>query len=78
SILSRYKGDDFRGKNRDFKEKLVSLIVERDVRTREQFHNLVAEFGETRVRNEGKENEYLAVKLPGDAKFTNLKDTIFH
>lgn len=78
SILSRYKGDDFRGKNREFKEKLVSLIVERDVRTREQFHGLVAEFGETRVRNGGKENEYLAVKLPGDAKFTNLKDTIFH
>lgn len=77
SVLSRYKGDDFYGKNREFKQSLVKEIIQRDIRTREGFYALAAEFGETRIRNAGKDNEYLAVKLPGDAKNTNLKETIF-
>lgn len=77
SVLSRYKGDDFYGKNREFKQELVKQIVSQNVQSRAAFYELVASHGETRVRNEGRENEYIAVKLPGDAKFTNLKDTIF-
>jgi hypothetical protein len=77
SVLSRYKGDDFYGKNREFKQGLVKQVIERDVRTREDFYALVAEHGETRIRNKGKESEYISVKLPGDARGTNLKDTIF-
>ncbi|MFL6970027.1 LPD7 domain-containing protein [Pseudomonas alvandae] len=77
SVLSRYKGDDFYGKNREFKQELVKEIVNQNILSRSSFYELVASHGETRVRNEGKENEYIAVKLPGDAKFTNLKDTIF-
>ena len=37
----------------------------------------MATYGDTRIRNKGKDNEYIAVKLPGDAKFTNLKESIF-
>lgn len=77
SVLSRYKGDDFYGKNRTFKQDLVKAVIDRNITTRAGFYALVAEYGETRVRNQGKENEYLSVKLPGDAKGTNLKDTIF-
>lgn len=77
SVLSRYKGDDFYGKNRQFKQDLVKQVIERGVTTRADFYALVAEHGETRIRNEGKDNEYISVKLPGDAKGTNLKDTIF-
>ncbi|KPZ09002.1 hypothetical protein ALO41_200108 [Pseudomonas amygdali pv. ulmi] len=77
SVLSRYKGDDFYGKNRQFKQDLVKQVIEKGVQTRSGFYALVAEHGETRVRNKDKANEYIAVKLPGDAKFTNLKDTIF-
>ncbi|EMK8419712.1 hypothetical protein V9O75_002835 [Shigella sonnei] len=76
-ILSRYKGDDFLPKNRAFKEDLVRSVIDKDVRTTEGFYNLVASYGETKVRNKGKPNEYIAVKLDGDAKFTNLKETIF-
>jgi hypothetical protein len=78
SVLSRYKGDDFYGKNREFKQNLVKEIVERGVTSRADFYALVATHGETRIRNEGKSNEYISVKLPGDAKGTNLKETIFH
>ena len=77
SVLSRYKGDDFYGKNREFKKNLVKAVMERGITSRAGFYDLVAEFGQTRIRNQGKDNEYLAVKLPGDAKSTNLKDTIF-
>lgn len=77
SVLSRYKGDDFYGKNREFKQSLVKEVIERGTSSRADFYTLVADYGETKVRNEGRDNEYLAVKLPGDAKFTNLKDTIF-
>lgn len=77
SVLSRYKGDDFYGKNRQFKQELVKQVIERGVTSRADFYTLAAEYGETKVRNQGKDNEYLAVKVPGDAKFTNLKDTIF-
>ncbi|MNZ13254.1 hypothetical protein D3C78_301470 [compost metagenome] len=77
SVLSRYKGDDFRGKNREFKTDLVRQVIERDVKSRADFYQLVGTFGETRIRNEGKPTEYIAVKLPGDQKFTNLKESIF-
>lgn len=78
SVLSRYKADDFYGKNREFKQELVKQVIERGVTNRKDFYALVGESGETRIRNVGKENEYIAVKLEGDAKFTNLKDTIFN
>ncbi len=77
SVLSRYKGDDFYGKNREFKQQLVKAIIEQGINTRQGFYDLVGQHGETRIRNAGKPNEYIAVKLPGDAKSTNLKDSIF-
>ncbi|ELX1534638.1 relaxase [Escherichia coli] len=77
-ILSRYKGDDFRSKNREFKEQLVRDIVEENILSRKDFYTHVSSFGDIRIRNQGKENEYIAVKLPGDKKFTNLKETIFN
>lgn len=77
-VLSRYKGDDFRGKNREFKQELVKEIIDTDIRSRQDFYSAVSKYGETRIRNQGKGNEYIAVRLEGDAKFTNLKETIFN
>ncbi|OSK14530.1 putative relaxase [Escherichia coli M056] len=77
-VLSRYKGDDFLGKNLEFKRRLVTDVIEKNILSRESFYQHVASFGETRVRNKGKDNEYIAVKLPGDKKFTNLKESIFN
>ncbi|CAH0296818.1 hypothetical protein SRABI13_04246 [Erwinia aphidicola] len=76
-MLSRYKGDDFRAKNKEFKLNLLERVFSGDIRTRKDFYDLVSQFGETKVRNAGKENEYIAVKLSGDQKFTNLKESIF-
>jgi hypothetical protein len=77
SILSRFKGDDFLGRHREFKVELIKKVVSDNIRSRDSFYSMVGTFGETKIRNKGRENEYLAVKLPGDAKFTNLKETIF-
>ncbi len=76
-MLSRYKGDEFRAKNKEFKLQILQQIHDKGIRTRQSFYELVAEYGETKIRNAGKENEYVAVKLDGDKKFTNLKETIF-
>ncbi|EKC4415804.1 relaxase [Salmonella enterica] len=76
-VLSRYKGDDFNNKNREFKQQLVRDIIDKNITTRNGFYDYVASFGETRIRNKGGENEYIAVKLPEDKKFTNLKESIF-
>jgi len=76
-VLSRYKGDDFRSKNQAFKKQLVNDVIEKNITHRDDFYTHVASFGETKIRNKGKDNEYIAVKLPGDMKFTNLKETIF-
>lgn len=77
-ILSRYKGDDFRSKNREFKKELVKDIIEKNITDRKSFYAHVSSFGDTRIRNSGKDNEYIAVKLPGDKKYTNLKESIFN
>jgi hypothetical protein len=77
-ILSRYKGDDFQSKNREFKTQLVKDVIDKNITSRSGFYELVSGFGETKIRNKGRGNEYIAVKLEGDKKFTNLKETIFH
>lgn len=77
-VLSRYKGDDFRGKNRELKKRLVTDVIDKNISSRDSFYQHVASFGDTRIRNQGRDNEYIAVKLPGDKKFTNLKESIFN
>ncbi len=77
-VLSRYKGDDFRGKNREFKQRLVTDVIDKNISSRDSFYQHVAAFGDTTIRNQGRDNEYIAVKLPGDKKFTNLKESIFN
>lgn len=76
-ILSRYKGDDFRAKNREFKHSLLERVLNDGISSRQGFYDLVSEYGETKIRNAGKPSEYIAVKLNGDSKFTNLKESIF-
>lgn len=76
-VLSRYKGDDFRAKNKDFKKEILERIHNENLHSRQAFYDMVSQYGETRIRNKGKSNEYIAVKLEGDKKFTNLKETIF-
>ncbi|WP_193067743.1 LPD7 domain-containing protein [Halomonas sp. 3D7M] len=45
--------------------------------TYQEFQDKLSEKGEVKVRNAGKDNEYLAVKFEGEKKFTNLREPVF-
>jgi hypothetical protein len=77
AIISRYKGDYFKGANSDFKQNILNAILDGDVRDYEKFRSVVAGFGELKTRNQGKDNEYLNVKPECSTKGVNLKEYVF-
>lgn len=77
AALSRYKEKEFQSRNGETKERIYQELIRRGINTREDFQRLLAEFGEVKIRNQGKENQYFALRVPGDEKFTNLKANIF-
>ncbi len=78
-MLSRYKGDAFKGGNKAFKSALLTELLERQIDSYDDFKTLLAEQGEVKIRNAGKDNEYLWVKpnAGGDGKGINLRDAAF-
>ncbi|REE06599.1 relaxase/mobilization nuclease-like protein [Paraburkholderia sp. BL27I4N3] len=76
-MISRYKGDVFEPMNRELKATILEALISRDVTRYEDFRVLLAEFGETRTRNAGRDGEYENVKPAGAAKGVNLKEFVF-
>ena len=76
-MISRYKGDVFEPMNRELKAAILEALISRDVTRYEDFRVLIAEFGETRTRNAGRDGEYENVKPAGAAKGVNLKEFVF-
>ncbi|MIW33693.1 hypothetical protein B7N59_21245 [Salmonella enterica subsp. enterica] len=76
-ILSRYKGDEFKGQHKELKEIIYNDVVNKNIKSKSEFSKLLNTYGECRVRNEGKKNEYFAVKPYGHSKFINLKGNVF-
>jgi len=78
-MLSRYKGDAFKGGGKAFKSVLLTEIMEQQITDYDDFKTLLAEQGEVKIRNEGKDNEYLWIKpnAGGDGKGINLRDAAF-
>lgn len=77
AIISRYKGDYFKGANSDVKQKILNAVLDGDVRDYEKFRSVVAGFGDLKTRNQGKDNEYLNVRPEGATKGVNLKEYVF-
>jgi hypothetical protein len=77
AALGKYKDKEFGSKNGELKRQIHSAVLSRDIRSIESFKALLSEYGEVKVRNEGKDSQYFAVKVPGDQKYTNLKANIF-
>lgn len=67
-MISRYKGDFFKGQNSELREAILSEIIAREIDTYEAFKELVSEFGAVRVANQGKPREYFNVKPKGEKK----------
>ena len=77
NVLSRIKGDFFGEKQSTFKAQLVDEISSGKINTLESFQRRLSDFGEVKIRNKGKANQYFAVKLAEDKKFTNLNHPVF-
>jgi len=76
-IISRYKGDLFKEASRQTKESLLDAMLDRKIERYDDFLAMVAEHGETRLRNAGGDNEYANVKPADAAKGVNLKEAVF-
>ena len=76
-IISRYKGDSFSGNAKETKSLLHKMILEKDISTWDDFKKVASNFGEIKIRNEGRSNEYVNLKLPSATKGINLKDSVF-
>lgn len=78
AVLDRHKLSEFKqNKAGKAKAELFDTIEENNIRTWSEFKAIVSTYGELKVRNEGKDTEYCAVKLPDNPKFTNLNNPIF-
>lgn len=76
-MIQRYKDDNFTGSNKELKKSILAAVLDRNITSYDDFSKLVDEFGETKVRNAGRENEYFNVKPDGQTKGVNLKDYPF-
>ena len=77
-MIARYKGDVFNGLGKEIKEHVLDIILTNNPTNFKELINFLKKDGfEVRVRNSGKENEYLNVKSADSNKGTNLKDFLF-
>lgn len=76
-MISRYKGDTFKGIGADIKQILIDEIVSGKIKDYDGFRMRVEFFGNVRIRNNGGENEYLNVIPAGAKKGINLKEYMF-
>ena len=77
-ILSRYKGDDFVGANKDIKNEILNKIHKENIRDINSFEKVLSTFGDVDKGNSGKGNEYYKLKPKGYNKFIRLKEPCFN
>lgn len=77
NVLSRYKGDFFKGRESAVKKEIVNDLDAKNIRTEKDFLDNLAHYGEVKTYNKGKANQYYGVKLPDNDKFTRLKSPLF-
>lgn len=79
SVLDRHKTSEFKTRSAAgaAKKDIFSSVQDGNIKTWDEYKSIVSQYGEVKIRNEGKPNEYLAVKLPEYKRFTNLNNPIF-
>lgn len=76
-MIGRYTGELFASSNREWKVQLLDTILDTGICSPVDLCQHLGRLGEVSVRNPGKSNEYLNLKLEGAAKGINLKDFVF-
>lgn len=77
NVLSRTKGDLFRERNSEIKKQILNDLTSNNITSFSEFGHYLKGYGEVKLRNPGKDNQYYAVKFDSDSKFTNLKNPLF-
>ena len=78
ALISRHKADMFTALNRETKTDALNILLKEDIVTVHDFsRQLEANGFEVKVRNKGKDNEYLNVRSPEQKKGVNLKENVF-
>jgi hypothetical protein len=67
-FISRYKGDDFKGKNKRFLTEIREAMIQCDIVTVEGFRKMVSAYGAISFGKKGMPDEYLKVTFPGQSK----------
>lgn len=75
--LERYGADSFSGKRVDVKTDILKNIVDKDIRSWDDFKALAKTYGAIRPVHEGTDREYLNLKGEGWEKAINLKEDVF-
>lgn len=78
TLISRHKGDIFPTANRQTKANALDVLLQQDITTTAQFQKALEDYGfEVKVRNQGKNNEYLNIRAPEQKRGVNLKESVF-
>ncbi|EDW8942671.1 relaxase [Salmonella enterica subsp. enterica] len=77
NVLSRVKGDLYRERNNEVKKEIFSRVTNENINSTDEFKNLLMQYGDVKIRNEGKRNQYFAVRFKDDKKYTNFKNPLF-
>lgn len=71
-------GEVFAGANKTIKQRILADIIKHDIRTPQALEaHLNYQGFQVKIRNAGKSNNYINIKLPTGAKGINLKDNVF-
>ncbi|WP_025154747.1 LPD7 domain-containing protein [Morganella morganii] len=77
NVLSRMKGDLFSESKAELKKNLLDNLEKKNIRTEDDFLKHLSGFGDVKIYNQGKGNQYYGVKPPKDSKFIRLKSPLF-
>ena len=78
-LISRYKGDGFKGKNRDIREKIFDQIIDKNIVSLSDLQVHLNNSGYTsKMRNQGKgsDKEYINI-IDANGNSINLRDKVF-
>lgn len=75
-MISRHKGDIFDGQNKALKGDILETMLSKNIERYDDFKAMLAQHGQTKPRNDGKDTEYQNVKTPGGTA-VNLKEYVF-
>lgn len=76
-MIARYRGDLFEKPHRELKQQLLDAVLDRRIENHDDFLALLAEHGQVRMRNAGRDNAYANVKPVDALRGINLKDHVF-